>query len=161
MDNIISKKYTELENTLNNFIEEAMILSSIDKNCKIEHVINEKVSTLNKWISDRKAEQIKSNETELIQSVENNDIKEPEENKKQIPSFMLPTISFLASANVTPRIYVDQNNEQPTRMHGIDLNHSIYRGRRERSTSTDRVMRSTSTDRVMRSTSTERNKVNI
>jgi hypothetical protein len=146
MDNIISKKYTELENTLNTFIEEAMILFSIDKNCKFDLFINEKVATLNKWIADRKLEYIKSNEIELIQP----DIKEPvEDTKKKIPSFMLPTISFLASANVTPRIYSEQHTDHSNKMHSIDLDHVIYRGRRERSQSTDRQKRdrSQSTDR--------------
>jgi hypothetical protein len=146
MDTIISKKYTELEHTLNTFIEEAMILFSIDTNCKFDVFINEKVATLNKWVADRKLEHIKSNEIEIIQS----DIKEPvEETKKKIPSFMLPTISFLASANVTPRIYSEQHTDQSNnRMHTIDMDHSIYRGRRERSQSTDQKKRerSQSTD---------------
>jgi hypothetical protein len=146
METIISKKYTELEHTLNTFIEEAMILFSIDTNCKFDSFINEKVATLNKWISDRKLEHIKSNEIEISQP----DIKEPvEDTKKQIPSFMLPTISFLASANVTPRIYSEHHTDQSNnRMHSIDMNHSIYRGRRDRSQSTDRNRRerSQSTD---------------
>ena len=137
MENIISKKYKELENKINTVMEETMILLSIDPNCTIERLLNEKVSDLNKWISDNK--QVDHTQVE----------KEPEETiskkypiRPEIPSFMLPTSSFLASASVTPRMFMD--------IQSISRSNSTERVNRiqSRSNSIDRKLRSNSVDRI-------------
>ncbi len=131
MELIISKKVKELDDLVNYFIEEAKIISTLDKECRIENTIQEKLSELTSWIKEtREKEKPISFESGEIQVTTT--IKAPE--KDNVPSFMRPTFSFLASTSFTPHIYHESRSISSERSRLND----VIRLERNRSESIER-----------------------
>lgn len=97
MDKILIKKFNELKIILDRFMEDATILSNADTNNIINNLLNSKLDEFKKWVDNRKIvnHKIVKKNKKYIPSIFAK-INKP-------PSYMLPTISSLSSANNTPR----------------------------------------------------------
>jgi hypothetical protein len=118
MELIISKKIKEIEETLTHCIEDIKIVSSLDKDFKIVHVVLDKLTDITTWLDvQSKTESLQGKEPDKEQADINEDIKEPDSilKKESIPSFMLPTFSFLSGTSFTPHMYLERRSNSTER----------------------------------------------
>jgi hypothetical protein len=169
MELIISKKIKEIEETLTHCIEDIKIVSSLDKECKIVHVVRDKLTDITTWLDVQSKPElsVKEPDKDLAQSSEESglDVKEPDSilKKESIPSFMLPTFSFLSGTSFTPHMYLERRSNSTERAMSNEKSQQKLRSEsiertRNRSESVERVRnRSESVERLRnRSESVER-----
>jgi hypothetical protein len=160
MELIISKKIKELDDMLDHFIDEVKLISSLDKECKIENSIHEKLSHIKLWIETSRPK-IKKTDSEEPEPLPIPDLLVK---KESVPSFMRPTFSFLAGTSFTPHIHHESRSasSERTRQNEVSKLQNLERTRRsesverpKRSESVERPKRSESVDRIRRSESVE------
>ena len=125
MELIISKKIKEIEETLTHCIEDIKIVSSLDKDFKIVHVVRDKLTDITTWLDVQSKpessgkESVKESDKERADAIEESglDVKEPDSilKKESIPSFMLPTFSFLSGTSFTPHMYLERRSNSTER----------------------------------------------
>jgi hypothetical protein len=153
MEHIISKKIKEIDDTLTRCIEDIKMVSSLDKECKMGQVVRDKLSDVTTWL-------------DLLQVPKNKPDDKPDDNsdeiqvpdilvkKELIPSFMLPTFSFLAGTSFTPHIYHEHRSNSTERAMSNEKSQQKLRSEsvertRNRSESVERIRnRSESIERI-------------
>jgi hypothetical protein len=154
MELIISKKIKEIEETLTHCIEDIKIVSSLDKDFKIVHVVRDKLTDITTWLDVQSKpessgkESVKEPDKERADAIEESglDVKEPDSilKKESIPSFMLPTFSFLSGTSFTPHMYLERRSNSTERAMSNEKSQQKLRSEsiertRNRSESVERV----------------------
>lgn len=101
MERILTKKFAEVEELLQRFMQEATILTSADKDGVIKALMNQKLIEFKCW-SEERYPSIVSIPISKVTSTKSTASKSPRLTAA-VPSFMAPTISSIASATITPR----------------------------------------------------------
>ena len=177
MELIISKKIKEIEETLTHCIEDIKIVSSLDKDFKIVHVVRDKLTDITTWLDVQSKpessgkEPDKDPDKERADAIDSGlDVKVPDSilKKESIPSFMLPTFSFLSGTSFTPHMYHERRSNSTERAMSNEKSQQKLRSEsiertRNRSESVERVRnRSESVERLKnRSESVERTRYRL
>jgi len=174
MELIISKKIKEIDETLTHCIEDIKIVSSLDKDFKIVHVVRDKLTDITTWLDVQSKPESSGKESgqERADAIEESglDVKEPDSilKKESIPSFMLPTFSFLSGTSFTPHMYHERRSNSTERAMSNEKSQQKLRSEsiertRNRSESVERVRnRSESVERLKnRSESVERTRYRL
>lgn len=150
MEHIISKKIKEIDDTLTRCIEDIKMVSSLDKECKMGQVVRDKLSDVTTWLDLCQVPNKPDDKSD-----DSDEIQVPDLVKKElIPSFMLPTFSFLAGTSFTPHIYHEHRSNSTERAMSNEKSQQKLRSEsvertRNRSESVERIRnRSESIERI-------------